>query len=59
MCLQKFLWYFLYLCWDEPSDMVDAHEGKRLGRLKYPRPASEKLVWKVIQPESPPRKPLG
>ena len=19
MCLQKFLWYFLYLCWDEPA----------------------------------------
>ena len=19
MCLRNFLWYFLYLCWDEPN----------------------------------------
>ena len=34
MCLRKFLWYFLYLCWDEPpygeftySNRLDALRG--------------------------------
>ena len=31
MLLRKFLWYFLYLCWDEP---ITAHQVRqRVGKM--------------------------
>ena len=38
MCLRKFLWYFLYLCWDEPKEALRARRasGLPVGRPKGP-----------------------